>query len=57
MMNEGLIGWRGMVGTVLLQRMREEEDFKHLNAHKTHSMSGEKSPEIAFGLKLGTSAP
>jgi len=23
----GLIGWRGMVGSVLMQRMREEDDF------------------------------
>jgi aspartate-semialdehyde dehydrogenase len=23
----GLVGWRGMVGSVLMQRMREEEDF------------------------------
>lgn len=23
----GLIGWRGMVGSVLMQRMREENDF------------------------------
>jgi len=26
-MNVGLIGWRGMVGSVLVQRMREERDF------------------------------
>ena len=23
----GFVGWRGMVGSVLMQRMREEEDF------------------------------
>ncbi|WP_314388428.1 hypothetical protein, partial [Pseudomonas brenneri] len=23
----GLIGWRGMVGSVLMQRMLEEQDF------------------------------
>src|ERR1700732_2249523 len=27
MLRLGLIGWRGMVGSVLLQRMREENDF------------------------------
>jgi len=27
MLRVGLIGWRGMVGSVLLQRMREENDF------------------------------
>lgn len=26
----GLIGWRGMVGSVLMQRMREENDFAHI---------------------------
>jgi aspartate-semialdehyde dehydrogenase len=26
-MNVGLIGWRGMVGSVLVDRMREERDF------------------------------
>ena len=26
-MNVGIIGWRGMVGSVLVQRMREERDF------------------------------
>ena len=27
MMRVGLVGWRGMVGSVLMQRMREEHDF------------------------------
>ena len=27
MLRVGLIGWRGMVGSVLLQRMREENEF------------------------------
>lgn len=27
----GIIGWRGMVGSVLMQRMREEGDFKYIN--------------------------
>ena len=26
-MKVGLVGWRGMVGSVLLQRMQEENDF------------------------------
>ncbi|HEX4241714.1 MAG TPA: aspartate-semialdehyde dehydrogenase [Steroidobacteraceae bacterium] len=26
----GIIGWRGMVGSVLLDRMREERDFEHV---------------------------
>jgi aspartate-semialdehyde dehydrogenase len=28
MLRVGLVGWRGMVGSVLLQRMREERDFE-----------------------------
>jgi aspartate-semialdehyde dehydrogenase len=30
-MQVGLIGWRGMVGSVLLQRMREEHDFDSID--------------------------
>jgi aspartate-semialdehyde dehydrogenase len=30
MMKVGLVGWRGMVGSVLMQRMREEGDFAHI---------------------------
>lgn len=26
----GLVGWRGMVGSVLIQRMQEENDFDHI---------------------------
>jgi aspartate-semialdehyde dehydrogenase len=26
----GIIGWRGMVGSVLLERMRQERDFEHV---------------------------
>ena len=26
----GFVGWRGMVGSVLMQRMQEEQDFKHI---------------------------
>ena len=27
MLRVGIVGWRGMVGSVLVQRMREEKDF------------------------------
>ncbi|MGA1301253.1 MAG: aspartate-semialdehyde dehydrogenase, partial [Burkholderiaceae bacterium] len=27
----GLVGWRGMVGSVLMQRMQEEGDFDHVD--------------------------
>ena len=26
-MKVGIVGWRGMVGSVLMQRMQEENDF------------------------------
>lgn len=29
----GIVGWRGMVGSVLLQRMIEENDFDDITAH------------------------
>src|ERR1700676_3081751 len=31
MMRVGFVGWRGMVGSVLIQRMLEENDFEHLD--------------------------
>ena len=31
MLRVGFIGWRGMVGSVLMQRMREEKDFAGLD--------------------------
>ncbi len=31
-MKVGLVGWRGMVGSVLMQRMVEENDFAHFRA-------------------------
>lgn len=33
MKQAGIVGWRGMVGSVLLQRMLEEKDFKDISAH------------------------
>ena len=27
----GLVGWRGMVGSVLMQRMRDENDFADID--------------------------
>jgi aspartate-semialdehyde dehydrogenase len=31
MMKVGMVGWRGMVGSVLMQRMRDENDFAHID--------------------------
>ena len=43
----GFVGWRGMVGSVLLQRMREEKDFTLIEPEFfTTSQLGGKGPEI-----------
>jgi aspartate-semialdehyde dehydrogenase len=43
----GLIGWRGMVGSVLMGRMRDEKDFDHIEpVFFTTSNPGGKGPDI-----------
>ena len=44
----GFVGWRGMVGSVLLQRMREQNDFSLINEaiFYTTSQTGQPGPEI-----------
>ena len=43
----GLIGWRGMVGSVLMQRMREENDFASIDpVFFTTSNVGGNGPDI-----------
>jgi len=47
MMQVGVIGWRGMVGSVLMQRMMEERDFDHIEpVFFTTSQAGGKAPSI-----------
>lgn len=44
----GLVGWRGMVGSVLMQRMQEEGDFDHIEpVFFSTSNAGGKAPAIA----------
>ena len=44
----GLVGWRGMVGSVLVQRMREENDFARIEpVFFTTSNPGGKAPGFA----------
>ena len=51
-MQVGLIGWRGMVGSVLVQRMREEHDFDLINPmFFSTSQAGTAAPSV------GTPAP
>ncbi|MCP4186636.1 MAG: aspartate-semialdehyde dehydrogenase [Gammaproteobacteria bacterium] len=44
----GFIGWRGMVGSVLMQRMREENDFSNIDeaVFYTTSQVGDPGPDI-----------
>ena len=43
----GLVGWRGMVGSVLMGRMLEEQDFKHIDpVFFTTSNVGGQGPAI-----------
>jgi aspartate-semialdehyde dehydrogenase len=47
MMKTGLIGWRGMVGSVLMGRMKEERDFDLIDpVFFTTSNVGGKGPDI-----------
>jgi aspartate-semialdehyde dehydrogenase len=44
----GLVGWRGMVGSVLLHRMQEEGDFAHIEpVFFSTSDAGGKAPAMA----------
>jgi len=43
----GLIGWRGMVGSVLMQRMREENDFADIEpVFFSTSQTGKPAPDV-----------
>ena len=48
MQNVGFIGWRGMVGSVLMDRMIQENDFANINSvFFTTSQAGQKAPVFA----------
>jgi aspartate-semialdehyde dehydrogenase len=52
MKNIGIIGWRGMVGSVLLDRMRDEKDFEVVEpTFFSTSQAGATAPDI--GRKVG----
>lgn len=47
MKNVGIVGWRGMVGSVLMERMRAENDFALINPiFFTTSQVGQPGPDI-----------
>jgi aspartate-semialdehyde dehydrogenase len=52
MLRAGIVGWRGMVGSVLVQRMREERDFDHIEpVFFSTSQAGGKGPDIGTPLE------
>ena len=49
-MKTGLIGWRGMVGSVLMERMRAENDFEQIDpVFFTTSQAGQAAPDVGKG--------
>ena len=54
MLRVGMVGWRGMVGSVLMQRMREENDFRGLETtfFSTSSVGGAAPKEASNGGAL-----
>jgi aspartate-semialdehyde dehydrogenase len=53
MQKVGLVGWRGMVGSVLMQRMREENDFAVIEpVFFTTSQAGKAGPDIGQPIPL-----
>ena len=49
----GLVGWRGMVGSVLMQRMREENDFDHIDpVFFSTSQAGQAAPDIGKDVSV-----
>lgn len=49
----GFVGWRGMVGSVLMQRMREENDFNGIEpVFFTTSQAGQAAPDVGQGASL-----
>ena len=53
MLKVGFVGWRGMVGSVLMERMLAENDFNGFEPlFFTTSQVGQRSPEIGFEIPV-----
>src|SRR4051812_24450302 len=53
LLRTAIVGWRGMVGSVLVQRMREESDFDHIEpVFFSTSQAGGKGPDIGKGRSV-----
>lgn len=49
-MKVGLVGWRGMVGSVLMERMQAENDFEAIDpVFFTTSQAGQAAPNVGKG--------
>jgi aspartate-semialdehyde dehydrogenase len=49
----GLVGWRGMVGSVLMQRMREENDFDLIDpVFFSTSQAGQTAPDVGKPISV-----
>jgi aspartate-semialdehyde dehydrogenase len=49
----GIVGWRGMVGSVLMQRMAEERDFEHIEPlFFSASQAGGRAPAVGRGTSV-----
>src|SRR5947207_6727264 len=52
MLRVGIVGWRGMVGSVLVSRMREERDFDHIEpVFFSTSRAGAQGPAIGKSVE------
>ena len=52
MFKVGFVGWRGMVGSVLMERMQAENDFQGFEpVFFTTSQSGKPGPDVGMGAK------
>jgi aspartate-semialdehyde dehydrogenase len=50
MLRVGFVGWRGMVGSVLMDRMKAENDFDGIESYFfSTSQVGQKAPELGNG--------
>ena len=50
----GFVGWRGMVGSVLINRMTEENDFKNIEepVFFSTSQAGQEGPDLGKGSNI-----
>ena len=52
MLKVGFVGWRGMVGSVLMERMQAEKDFQGFEpVFFTTSQAGQAGPDVGMGAK------